>query len=136
VAGGSRPRIDRLEWIITHSDNRTCDSLTMRLPRVQFTVRTMMAAVAIAGLVFAFAGAVREMWRRQVEYEVRSLAHSIAAYPHRYGAWPEGRVPLWPARPLPQPDARKLAYHDAMSRKWSEAARHPWLSIEPDPFPP
>ena len=126
----------RIAWIISRSDNRPYESPTMRLPCLQFTVRTMMAAVAVAGLVFAVAGAVREMRRRQVEYEVRALAHSLAAYPYKYGAWPESRVSLWPARPLPKPDARKLAYHDTMSRKWSEAARYPWISVEPDPPPP
>ncbi len=91
----------------------------MKLPRVRFTVRRMMVAVAAVACIF-WASLLIERRRRFL----------IIIDSHR------------------MPDARFLRYHDAdyelrlirwhdeMQAKYEFAAAHPWLPVAPDPPAP
>jgi hypothetical protein len=110
----------------------------MTFPRVRFTVRRMMAAVAVAALVSAGwvesarMEAAMEEWR--LECSLRAIDHSLSASIHSGGRWP-CRLTSPPSEPSVI-DPKKAAYHAAMARKWSAAADRPWLAVEPDPPEP
>ena len=95
--------------------------------RLRFTVRLLMAILAIAGL--ATAGAVmakrsneyRAVAEEQAEAEATSLGYADDA------RGPDGD---------PQRVARgeqMAAYHKALKLKYQRAARYPWLAVEPEP---
>jgi hypothetical protein len=136
----------------------------MRLPRVQFKVRGLLAAVAIAAVVM---GAERLLARRgralglRSQHEVHArgrleLAESFAATAARNES--EAKRMRDAARDqsderfisfalacesqatVQRSEERRLRalarYHDVLRRKYEQAARHPWLQIDPDPPPP
>jgi len=116
----------------------------LKIPRVRFTVRRMMVAVAVVALAF---GIVR-LWAARQHYLEKAANHAgfralimrssqdIAYWESR---WTDQRVGLparypWPGAP---PLVRSMAeYHDAMRRKYERAARYPWLPVAPDPPKP
>ncbi len=105
----------------------------MKLPRVRFTIRRIMVAVAIVAMLFI--GVV--LWRRSQEYRRRAESHDLL---------------LWSALPVAIDEAaspgrlggglsvggllRRAKYHHEMSRKYWWAAARPWVSVDPDPPPP
>jgi len=112
----------------------------MGIPRVRFTVRRLMVAVAVVALAF---GIVR-LWAARQLYLEKAAEHAgfralvlrspntIAYWESRWTAQREGlpaRYP-WPGGPPFVPAMAK--YHDAMRIKYERAARYPWLPIEPD----
>ena len=110
----------------------------MRVSRVRFTVRRMMAAVAIAALTLMLvAGVVRD--RRRSRYLRLAAFHEKEG--SRNGAMLDmkGRpTGMWmrfdPARNsyiIVGPE--EVEYRAQMKRKYEYAAAHPWLSFEPDP---
>jgi hypothetical protein len=116
----------------------------MRLPRVTFTVRRMMVAMAVAALTFAILRfwAVRQLYLEKAGHHAgfRALVlrspETIAYWESRWTSQREGmpaRYP-WPGGPPFVPAMAK--YHDAMRIKYERAARYPWLPIEPDPPKP
>ena len=98
----------------------------MRLPLVRFTLRWMMAAVAIAALA---AGAMR-MGRRSPEYREAAEEHAICEDFYRLALANESRMddPSYPAT-----CRARLDYHRIMREKYEFAARYPWLPVAPDP---
>ena len=92
----------------------------MRPPR--FRLRTLMIAVAVAGLVF---GGSR-MRQRQERFE--QLAADHAAESRRYRL-PFARV----GGPYLSPMAD---WHWKMAEKYRRATRYPFLPVEPDPPSP
>jgi hypothetical protein len=110
----------------------------MKLPRVRFTVRQMMIAVAFVALVSAgwveCARMEAAMVKRRLEYSLRAIDHSLAESAHTHGRWPGCFISPPPETSIIDP--KKAAYHAAMARKWSAAADRPWLPVEPDPPQP
>ena len=94
------------------------------MPRFQFTVRRMMVAVAIVGVMF---GAWRVIVGRRERFR------QIAA---EHGRGFEGMVgkivSVSPRRIVWAPTARE-SWHMDMKRKYEIAARYPWLYVPPDP---
>lgn len=88
----------------------------MRTPRFRSTVRRMMLAVAVAGLICG--GEV--LRRRRAAFAERATMLRWSEYVERLGAH----------RPA-------VADHrDRLARKYERAARQPWLPVAPDPPEP
>ncbi len=92
----------------------------MRPPRLIFTTRRLMIAVAVLGLLF---GGVN-LGLRSVHYRREALIHEfleeiLAVQQHHSG-----------------PDPERSAYHAALKLKYQRAAARPWLAVEPDPPDP
>jgi len=130
----------------------------MRLPRVRFTVRRMMIAVAIVGVLLASGMEARWLHRKHREYVNRASIDSegerlysewaawdikhesdLRSMFKRYGH--EG-LDDW-ARRMADYHGRQAAkftlwanYHARMKAKYEAAARRPWLPVEPDPPEP
>ncbi len=87
----------------------------MPLPRVRFTVRRQMVAVAVAASFFALARlrSLTQIYHERCEGHYIAQLHSEASG-----------------------DARSAAYHASMLRKYQRAADRPWLSVGPDPPEP
>ena len=85
----------------------------MHLPRPRFTVRRMMVAVAIGGVV---SGVLTRAARFQ----------QLSDY-HR------SRIILISP---PDPRVYRTLYHMELANKYYYAARHPWLPVTPDPPEP
>ncbi len=102
----------------------------MPLPRVRFTVRWMMAAVAILGVTLGFYA-----WSRR-----RSEAFAIR-WIHHYGKATDSGIEL--VKTGRMGDAaraamlrRRMDWHCDMWQKYGHAARYPWLPVPPDPPEP
>ena len=116
----------------------------MKIPRISFTVRRMMVAVAVVALAFA----IVHLWSLRQLYLKMAAQHGgisalrdrtpedIAFWEARLTAQHEG-LPAsdpWPGgHPLVPSMAR---YHEAMRLKYERAARYPWLPVAPDPPEP
>jgi hypothetical protein len=85
----------------------------MQLPRPRFSVRRMMVAVAIVGVVFGMLMRVARL--QQVSDYHRSRIILISP---------------------PDPRVYMTLYHMELANKYAYAARHPWLSVTPDPPEP
>jgi hypothetical protein len=113
----------------------------MRLPRVRFTVRTLMLAVAVVAGVFAAEQGVR----RSEEYRVRARRHEARlrtlALVRQHGYYPycslgiEDLSLVYNAATAPL-HARCVAYHTRLMQKYRRARWMPWLSVEPEPPTP
>jgi hypothetical protein len=90
----------------------------MRPPRVRFTVRRMMVAVAILANVL---GLLVWVDRRATQFRDRRDFHRM-----HWSAIDEGFAV----------EAAQAAYHRAMAEKYRGAAERPWLPVEPDPPEP
>jgi hypothetical protein len=114
----------------------------MRLPRVRFTVRRMMIAVAVGSIACAaihwieLRGECRReaQWHEGVLEDLETIrTNGFYPYCSRGGSpvthleYNEATAPL---------HARLVAHHDIMRRKYERAARWPWLPVEPDPPEP
>jgi hypothetical protein len=96
----------------------------MRLPRVRFTVRTMMVAVAVAGVLsVAF-----RCWHLSEEYQRLAIEHDIRAL--LAGGCGSSASETGANRLL------RVRYHESLRAKYHYAAGHPWITVEPDPPSP
>ncbi len=87
----------------------------MRIPRLRFTVRRMLMAVAAVALLFGL------LVERRQNFRGIAADHASVIKPYAATGWiTEAQV----------------MYHDEMRRKYEWAARHPWLLVAPDPSPP
>jgi hypothetical protein len=100
--------------------------LTMRLPRVRFTVRRLMVAVAVAAIVFAAC-----IWMHTRAVRFRRAAQSYREQLTEYMRRPTAR-----RRGHHIPDRRVVRYYVGMAEKYEYAGRHPWLPVAPDPPEP
>jgi hypothetical protein len=104
----------------------------MRIPRVRFTVRRLMVAVAVVALL-SRVGVEGE--RRRHRFQRLELDHLILSV-HAEVALQGG-----PAREFYQPISdrdlkARVGYHRRMVAKYAWAARNSWLPVGPDPPPP
>ncbi len=110
----------------------------MPLPRVRFTVRRLMVAVAVVGLALWLGKGLIRHWR------YRSLAAAYATKESLARRLSTGDVTatsstLFATRPGEQPVTSVMAnrdYYAAMREKYERAARSPWLPVAPDPPEP
>jgi hypothetical protein len=91
----------------------------MRLARVRFTVRRLIVAVAIAGVVLGGAAWCTRMYRLSRYYLGRAGYYEI-----RYDANPKN------------PSARVRDWEYRMMMKYQRLAMFPWGAVEPDPPEP
>jgi hypothetical protein len=113
----------------------------MRLPRVRFTVRQLMYAVAIASVALA-----SDRWSRQsAEYRSQAEHHqlmlSILRGVRETGGYPYcslgmSGIPLRYNSETAPLHVQCVSYHTQMTRKYQRAAFFPWLGVDPDPPPP
>jgi hypothetical protein len=101
----------------------------MKLPRVRFTVRRMMVAVAIIGLIFG----VAEMMRRRARFANEAETWALLADLFERGRFISVHSPT---DIVPKPPARFAAYYRMMAEKYRVAARFPFLPVPPDPPEP
>jgi len=109
----------------------------MRMPRVRFTVRRMMIAVAVAALILY----VENLRRRHVTFQRRATIN--ASYARQFREAFEKRSlnvfafqhgPVFAATPTLR--FKWAEYHENLSRKYERAASHPWETVPADPPPP
>jgi hypothetical protein len=94
----------------------------MRLPRVRFTVRTMMVTVAVVGVLMVWS----YDWsaRRERCFDIASRHASLAAEYRRNARADQGML-------------RIATWHDYMKQMFVSAANRPWEPIpKSSPFPP
>lgn len=113
----------------------------MNLPRLRFTVRQMMVAVAIVAGIFG----TERLMRHQAEYANRAEYHErmlgALALIRREGCYPYCSMGVigipwrYDAKTAPL-HARCVAYHSLMMHKYRRAASLPWLAVALDPPPP
>ena len=105
----------------------------MRLPRfrLRFTVRRLMVAVAIVGILLgAWIGLERRrVWLQGLLERHQDRAQLCELYKFI------GKLDRKPAAWIARHQAR-FEHHLAMMRKYERAARHPWLPLAPDPPEP
>ena len=130
----------------------------MRLPRVQFTMRRMMIAVAILGIVMG----AEVMRRRSKSFRQRTGFHVAKEISARRGLdsleyedsssrdrlasmvkyRDETTLPMDLHKRIKQiardkEEVRTWAeWHDQMVSKYTYAASHPWLMVKPDTYQP
>jgi hypothetical protein len=102
----------------------------MRVPRVRFTVRRMMVAVAVVALLLAWMQAEKRIGELRDSYYWQMAIHAGLEELETEG----GVIRGFSGGPtVVKPNARRAAYHAAMRRKYKRAYRYPWLPIAPDP---
>jgi hypothetical protein len=99
------------------------NTLTVRLPDVRFTLRQIMAALAVVALL-CWAGRLLML---SAMYAARAKTYSaglLGATPRAGGGkeWPRVYHPLSPG----------VRWARAMAHKYEHAASHPWIPVEPD----
>jgi hypothetical protein len=111
----------------------------MRLPRLRFSVRLLMAIVAV--LAATLGGFVEYHRLKRIAAEYRAKAEDHAGVEKTLRAIIEQTGPNSPVDISPGPGLRSRRFtaktvadfEAALSRKYERAARYPWLSVEPDP---
>ena len=98
----------------------------MRAPRVRFTVRRLMIAVAVVGIILGPYTTCRNRAARfdeRCEWHYRRIDELLrGVYYGDDAAW--RRV------------AARAAWHTEMHEKYDLASRRPWLPVAPDPPEP
>ncbi len=101
----------------------------MKLPRVRFTVRRMMVAVAVVGTAF---GSSVVLWRRAERF--RRLAADHGMFRVRVNDGPE--CSMWFKVDGDTTSPVRDEWRRALAEKYDRAARYPWLPVAPDPPEP
>jgi hypothetical protein len=96
----------------------------MRVPRVRFTVRRMMVAVAMLAALLAIGAGLQ---RRQARFERLFSYHRGLAGPMIIHSFDPGS---------PTSKTASGRWHWDLSMKYADAARRPWLPVAPDPPEP
>jgi hypothetical protein len=92
----------------------------MRIPRVRFTVRRLMIAVAVVAAIVAFFKR-RDDFERVAEYHRSRIGMADIDFSRRY------EIRFF---------SPKNRWHYDMMHKYIYAARDPWLPVAPDPPEP
>jgi hypothetical protein len=91
------------------------------MPRLRFTVRRMMVAVAIAALIVG-----AEAWRRRTRDYYRAKAMHFYAKANELLLSKDGF----------ERHRDRYSYYLRMSLKYAKAHNRPWLPVAPDPPEP
>lgn len=117
----------------------------MNLPRVRFSVRWMMAAVAVVATLLGIAVVVRD---RAASFRHLAAYHDQAAV---YLIMEHAEGPIECATGLSERDVEAIyvrrgpmacraylaaRYHEALAEKYRWASRNAYLPVRPDPPPP
>ena len=102
----------------------------MPLPRVRFTVRRMMVAVAIVGATVAFGERRRRDFSALAEYHRAQQVVKVACSKGGFISEKRG------GGMATDVDERADAWHRVLEPKYRYAARYPWLPVPPDPPEP
>ncbi len=102
----------------------------MRLPRVRFTVRQIMIAVAVVAL----GGWAWRLWLLSRNYEELSVRHAYGAATTKHIMY-DGSKFREPGLRGGKPSLRELLYdyEYALADKYARAASRPWLPVKADP---
>jgi hypothetical protein len=115
------------------------------MPRVRFTVRRMMIAVAIVGAALGLGlwGMRATRWANDCKTRAgwhTSWGRYMIAEADEYRIAIESGTSLHPeAKNYPRYEARERArgrFHLRLAAKYERAARYPWLPVAPDPPEP
>jgi hypothetical protein len=107
----------------------------MRLPRVRFTVRRLMAAVAAVAVGLASYEAGRRWSSHRRRCLTAVAGHQWAAEMFR-ARLRNNASAFYPTAADLRWANRRAEYHERMERKWAQAATRPWESVAPDPPEP
>jgi hypothetical protein len=110
----------------------------MRMLRPRFTVRRLMVAVAIVGLI---AGVGRAISQRSARFRMLSEKHRAKHWDEPIvrdveGTGPDSGEENPALVELGRRDAAQQAFHRRMAEKYERAARYPWLLVPLDPPEP
>lgn len=94
----------------------------MRLPRVQFTLRRLIVAVALVGTILGVLAGRRSQFRGLAAY------HSAKGRAMINGGLPRDDSAAW--------KLERDLWHGVLAEKYKRAARYPWLPVAPDPPEP
>jgi hypothetical protein len=114
----------------------------MKLPRLRFTIRRLMLAVAIVGVLMGSLVEWNVLRHRASLYRKRAQDHADMETSLRFTAEGPGgtnRVDISPGPGIPSkpfPIQVVIDHEVRLRRKWEKAARYPWLTVEPDPPEP
>jgi hypothetical protein len=114
----------------------------MRFPRLRFSVRLLMAIVAVVAATLSGFVEYRRLTRMAAEYRAKAEDH--AGVEKTLRTIIEQTGPNSPVDISPGPGLRSRRFtakavadfEAALSRNYERAARYPWLSMEPDPLMP
>ena len=110
----------------------------MRVPRVRFTVRTLMVLVAVVAIILG--GMI--LRQRAASYRQRAAQFGWVATGLRQSAASGNAAflhptPTGPGTPMTQAMSLRWAeYYAGLRAKYEHAALYPWLPVEPDPPEP
>jgi hypothetical protein len=111
----------------------------MRMPRLRFTVRQMMVAVATLAIVLGvwlWGERRRAHFYDLAEWHRHHVLCVIVKTPGPDGKWvyETTYMPRKKGDPrVPLRQQRISAWHREIGLKYWQAARHPWLPVQPDP---
>jgi hypothetical protein len=122
---------------------KSIKSSTVRLPRVRFTVRQLMVAVAAIAVLLT-AGIVGQRW---MDFSRRARSHADQAWGYSLEAGNSYQLAYDDIRSGNGGSARQSAeegatwrglalYHDTLRRKYERAMWRPWALVAPDPPAP
>jgi hypothetical protein len=107
----------------------------MRAPRLRFTLRRMMIAVAAVAILF---GMTLGLWRRHLLF--RRLADEFAKKAHaemlKGFRVQRARFPTDAELRMGEEHFRLTDYYEELTAKYERAAARPWFGVEPDRPPP
>ena len=106
----------------------------MRPPRVRFSLRWMMAAVAAVAMVAAAGEGLRrrrESFERRAEFFAQKVGDEIMAEQSFRGN--HRTVNMGDDPRTTAAHYQLVDHYDALRDKYSRAAARPWLSVAPDP---
>jgi hypothetical protein len=113
----------------------------MKLPRVRFTVRRIMAVVGLVGLMLSIGIECErraDRFRATAQYH-RSRIDAVLRVASSYFDGHElGRMHFYHpgGKEFTDLELGRLYWHKALETKYLAAARHPWLPVAPDPPSP
>ena len=96
-------------------------------PKLRFSLRTLLIALAIGPIVLALAGWAILLQRRAADYQIRAATHAIAA---------EKIIKLSPPEEAVGTPRNMMEYsrHRKLAEQYRNAAKEPWIVVrEADP---
>ena len=109
----------------------------MRLSRFRFTVRRMMAAVAVAAVLLAGGHWSWKMIRASLGFRSRAAGYAeLEAELRTWTAEWEASRPSKQRTEMMGSLGRRAEHARGLGLKYARAARSPWLPVAPDPTEP